>query len=1029
MKYASILSNTRLMVLVIAFLIVSGLSAFNTLPRAEDPIISNRNATITTVFPGASAIRVESLVTEVIENKLRQVNEINLITSTSRLGIAVIGVELQDEITDPEPIWSKIRDKLSDVERELPRDALSPELDSDHTYAFTTILSLGWQGKGEADLLTLGRYGKELATRLRTLSGTEFVDQYGLPDEEIVVNFDINDTATLGVSAQQLAAALEGADAKNSAGELVNSSTRFGLELSSSLDSIERVRKVPISIDENGHTVRVGDVANVQRAAKTPYDELALVDGKPGVIVGARMQSTLRVDKWTPAAMKLVDDFRLELPSDIKVNVLYSQQGYTEQRLVELGESLLIGFCLVLFVLLFTLGIRAAIIIALALPLTMLLTLSLMKYFAIPINQMSLTGFIVALGIMVDNAVVMVDTIQSYRLKGMQKLESAMVAIGHLWVPLLGSTLTTVFAFAPIFLMEGATGEFVGAIALTVSFSLVGSYVISHTVIAALSCAYLPSKQTSSSWYQTGISIPALSAWFAKSVALAIRHPFLAIGLALVLPLTGYWSMSQLTEQFFPASDRDMFEIQVYMPPQASIYATKATTEQIHQFILEDEAVEQVQWMIGASFPSFYYNLVAGQQKAPYFSQAMVKTTHFEQANRLIPELQTQLDKRFPQAQILVRKLEQGPPFNAPIELRVYGHNLDTLKTIGEDVRLILSRIPSVTHTRESLSSGIPQFNVDVDEEAIQMNGMNLNQFAGLLQSTLVGRESGSIIEGTESIPVRVRVRDEERESYDDLNNLRFPSPASNSAGSSVGVSVLNLSTLELSPSNGGITRRNGVRVNTIEGYIDAGVLPQTVLDQFKTELENYAFPAGYRVEFGGEAAERDESVAKLIGNISVVVVLMILVIVLSFKSFRLSGIIFAVAGLAAGLGILSVWVFDYPFGFTVIIAMLGVIGLAINAAIVILAELRASEKASEGDQEAVLEAVMSCTRHITSTTITTIGGFMPLILAGGGFWPPFAVAIAGGTALTTILSFYFVPPMFMLVTKMPVRIASVSNS
>ncbi|MFA0438437.1 acriflavin resistance protein [Vibrio sp. 10N.286.49.C2] len=1028
MKYASLLSNTRLMVLVITFLIVSGLSAFNTLPRAEDPIISNRNATITAVFPGASAIRVESLVTEVIENKLRQVNEINLITSTSRLGIAVIGVELQDEITDPEPIWSKIRDKLSDVERELPSDALSPELDSDHTYAFTTILSLGWQGEGEADLLKLGRYGKELATRLRTLPGTEFVDQYGLPNEEIVVNFDINDTATLGLSAQQIAAALEGADAKNSAGELINSSTRFGLELSSNLDSIERVRNVPISIDKNGHTIRVGDVASVQRGAKAPYDELALVDGNPGVIVGARMQSTLRVDKWTPAAMKLVDDFRLELPSNIKLNVLYSQQGYTEQRLLELGESLLIGFCLVLFVLLFTLGIRAAIIIALALPLTMLLTLSLMKYFAIPINQMSLTGFIVALGIMVDNAVVMVDTIQSYRLKGMQKLESAMVAIQHLWVPLLGSTLTTVFAFAPIFLMPGATGEFVGAIALTVSFSLVGSYVISHTVIAALSCAYLPSKQSSSGWYQTGIRIPAMSVWFAKSVALAIRHPLLAIGLALVLPLTGYWSMSQLTEQFFPASDRDMFEIQVYMPPQASIYATKATTEQIHQFILEDAAVEQVQWLIGASFPSFYYNLVAAQQKAPYFSQAMVKTTDFEEANRLIPQLQSQLDERFPQAQILVRKLEQGPPFNAPIELRVYGHNLDTLKTIGEDVRLILSKIPSVTHTRESLSSGIPQFVVDVDEEAIQMNGMNLNQFSGLLQSTLVGRESGSIIEGTESIPVRVRVRDEERESYNDLNNLRFPVSASNSSGANVGVSVLDLSTLELSPSTGSITRRNGIRVNTIEGYIDADVLPQMVLDEFKEALENYSFPAGYRVEFGGEAAERDESVAKLVGNISVVVVLMILVVVLSFNSFRLSGIIFAVAGLAAGLGILSVWVFGYPFGFTVIIAMLGVIGLAINAAIVILAELRANKKASEGDQDAVLEAVMSCTRHITSTTITTIGGFMPLILAGGGFWPPFAVAIAGGTALTTILSFYFVPPMFMLVTKMPVRIAAVSN-
>jgi multidrug efflux pump subunit AcrB len=458
-----------------------------------------------------------------------------------------------------------------------------------------------------------------------------------------------------------------------------------------------------------------------------------------------------------------------------------------------------------------------------------------------------------------------------------------------------------------------------------------------------------------------------------------------------------------------------MFEVQVYLPPQASLYATKATTEDVDAIIRDYQGVERVDWLVGANFPSFYYNLQATQNNAPYFSQAMVKMKNFQQANALIPKLQARLNRELPGAQILVRKLEQGPPFRAPIELRVYGENLNTLKAIGEDIRLILANTPHVTHTRETLQPGTPKVWLKVDEDTAKLNGISLNQFANMLQATLVGRETGSVTEGSESIPIRVRVANEERENLSHLGNVRLPIA---SEVYTTGVNVSTLAELELTTSRGAITRRNGERVNTIEGYIQAGVLPQTVLNEFQQRLESYTLPSGYHIDFGGESAERDRSVALLISNISVVVVLMVLVVVMSFNSFRLSSIIFMVASLAGGLGLLSVWIFNYPFGFTVIIAMLGIMGLAINAAIVILAELRMDEKAASGDIEASVDAVMSCTRHITSTTITTVGGFMPLIIAGGGFWPPFAVAIAGGTVLTTLLSFYFVPVMYRLMVK-----------
>ncbi|MCG9638378.1 efflux RND transporter permease subunit [Vibrio sp. Isolate34] len=1021
MKIIETISNTRLLILMTALLMVSGISAFMTLPRAEDPVIINRYANITTSFPGASAERVETLVTEVIENKLRELSEVKLVSSTSRPSVSIVTLELNDTITEPEPVWSQARDKLSDIESILPAGAHSPDLDSDHTYAFTTIASLTWSGAGEPDRLTLGRYAKELAKRLRTLSGTEFVDEYGMPQEEIQISLRTADAAALGRSSANIAESLEGADAKNSAGELVSAYSRFGLEIESELDSIERIKQVPIATDSNGHIIRMEDIASVRRGEKTPQDQIAIIDGEPGVIVAARMHPDLRVDNWTSRANALIEKFQQELPSNIDVTVLFNQQGYTETRLDDLGKSLMIGFGLILIVLFVTLGVRAAILVAISLPLTSLLTLSIMKMTGVPINQMSVTGLIVALGIMVDNAVVMVDTIQAYRLKGQQRAEATMNALKHLWVPLLGSTLTTVLAFAPIILMPGASGEFVGGIAITVSFSLIGSYVISHTLIAGLATKLLPKqlsdvdKKGQHHWYMTGLRIPALTRWFSSSVRFGVTYPIITIALVLLVPFTGYWSMSQLTEQFFPPSDRDMFEIQVYMPPQASIYATKNTSEKIDDIIHRYPEVERIDWLVGANFPSFYYNLQARQNNAPYFSQAMVKTENFDQANALIPELQKVLDEEVPEAQILVRKLNQGPPFTAPVELRVYGENLDTLKAIGEDVRLILAGVPHVTHTRETLQPGTPKVWLKVDEDTAKLNGISLNQFAGMLQTTLTGRESGSVIEGSESVPIRVRVADDARENLAHLSNIRLPI---SSDVYSTGINVSTLAELELTTSRGAITRRNGQRVNTIEGYIEAGVLPQTVLNEFQKRLESYEMPSGYTIGFGGESAERDNSVNSLISNVAVVVVLMVLVVVMSFNSFRMSSIIFMVAGLAGGLGLLSVWIFGYPFGFTVIIAMLGIAGLAINAAIVILTELKLDEQASSGNVDAVVEAVMSCTRHISSTTITTVGGFMPLIIAGGGFWPPFAVAIVGGTVLTTLISFYFVPVVYHLMTK-----------
>lgn len=1017
----SFVDNGRVVALVIALLIVSGLGALSTLPRSEDPFITGRSATVLTPFPGASAERVEALVTEKLENKLRELEELKHITSASHSGLSSIRLDLEDQIQaqEAELVWSRARDLLEEAQVEMPAGALTSTLDEDRVHAYTILIALNWAGDSEPQMGVLGRYAEELESRLRSIPGTDLVSIYGEPEEEVLVEVDSHKLALLGLSAADVGAALGAADAKVAAGELHSASAGITVEVVGELDDLERVRRVPLRADSAGSVVRVGDLARVVRQEKLPADNLAIVHGERGVVVAARMVPNVRVDKWTADVERKLERFAATLPANIEKSIIFSQNGYTQQRLSDLAGNVALGFVLILTVLLFTLGWRPALIVAAALPLTAFFTLTCMQHYGLPIHQMSITGLIVALGIMVDNAIVMVDSVARERQRGATALQAVQRSVRHLWLPLLGSTLTTILAFLPIALMPGPAGEFVGGIALSVVFSLIGSYLISHTLIAGLAGRFVrPSAEQRQRWWRDGIRPGSLSRWFERSLIWAIHHPRRTLLMVSSVPLLGFSAASQLTEQFFPASDRDMFHVEVFLPEYAALDATLALSEQVGAVIEAQSGVESVHWFVGGNAPSFYYNLIASRDGAQYYAQAMITGEDFTVVNAMIPKLQRQLDDQFPQAQILVRKLEQGPPFNAPVEFRIYGPNLDRLRELGDELRRILAETSDVVHSRATLGSAVPKMWVSVREEDSNRSGLPLTALSQQLQNALDGVVQGSLLESTQELPVRIRLDRGERAEMADLASLDFVPPQA--AQGYAGIPLSALGELQMVPARAAIPRRDGERVNTIEGYIRDGVLPAKVVAAARENIERAGFsvPAGYQLELGGEGEQRDDAVGNLLVYVGVIVTLLVVVVVLSFNSFRMSAIIFAVAIQAAGLGLLSIFVFDYAFGFNVLIALLGLIGLAINAAIVILAELKSDANAVRGDEADVVSGVQRCARHISSTTITTLGGFLPLILSGGGFWPPFAVAIAGGTLLTTLLSFYFVPAAFLLFAR-----------
>ncbi|WP_422019532.1 efflux RND transporter permease subunit [Roseibium sp.] len=1009
----------RLVVLTLLVILAAGATALIGIGRQEDPTITNLFATVTTVYPGADPGRVEALVTEKIEEELREVEEIDIIESTSASSISIIQIELLDTLTEDviEQAWSEIRDKIGDATREFPQGVLEPEFSTDGAGAFASISALVPEHDSVSQAVML-RYAEVLSDTLRNVSGTKSVEIFGELEEEILVRIDPATLISLSLTVDQVASAIQNADAKVRAGRLRSPDREFLIEVSGEIAAIDRIRAIPVTTASNGLVTRVGDVATVTKGIRQPAEELAFSGGRPAILVAAKIADGLQVDTWMTRVRDRIAAFETDMPHSIQHQLVFDQSRYTIDRLTNVGVNIAIGMALVIGVLLVTMGLRSAVIVAMVLPVVTLASFATMSMIDLPLHQMSLTGLIVALGLLVDAGIVMTDEIGQALARGEERREAVRKAVRRLFAPLLASTATTALSFLPMVLLPGPAGDFVGAIAIAVIIMLVWSFLVAVTLTAAIAGWLLPATrlETKRRSFQPGklVSVP-----FRFSLQLAMRNPASSVAFAVVLPVIGFMSMPTLTAQFFPGVDRDQFHIEVELSDGTAIAETSEVVRAMDGFLSDQEGIEKVVWVAGKSAPAFYYNIVGNQDRAPAFAQALVTTSSPDTTADLVPRLQGELTARYPNARILVRDLVQGPPVDAPVELRLVGPSLDVLRERGDALRQLASGIEEVTVVRTTLESGAPQLKFSVDEDKARLVGLSLADVARQLEATLEGAVGGSLIEGTEELPVRVRIGDAARSDLSDIASLPLL-PAIGAAGTAGydGVPLSAITDIRLEPSEGEINRRNGERTNTVQAFVQYGVLPEEALKKLQSEMDlaGFAMPDGYRIETGGDSDARSDTLNNLIGSLGLIVPLSIAAIVLTFNSFRLSAVTLVVSGLSAGLSILALAIFQYPFGINAIIGVIGSIGVSINAAIIILTGLQQNSRAVDGDREAMVDVVMGSGRHIISTTLTTFGGFLPLILAGGGFWPPFAMSIAGGVLLSTVISFYFAPPMFALV-------------
>ena len=963
-------------------------------------------------YPGATPEQIEALVARPIEQELRTIAEIDVLESTSRQGIAVLSLELSDAVTNVTPVWSRVRDKLSDVAPSLPEGVQTPELLDDRGYAFSIVAALRWTLDTPPNPQLMERYAERLEDQLRQVAGTEYTHRFGVAGEQVEVMVDPLELNALGLSVGQLAGAIEASDGRRTAGEVVTQGHRLTVGLSGEFDALDRLREINVTTQQ-GQSVKLGEIAELRRGVQDPPSAVALLNGERAVFVGARMVPGQRIDAWVERAQAQLAAFDDELPIGLAVEEVFEQASYTNQRLSDVAISLLMGLVLVVAILFLTMGWRSALTVGLAIPATTLLTLALFKPLGMEIHQMSIIGIIVALGLMVDNAIVMTNALRERFLQGDSALAATRDALRHLAVPLLASTLTTILAFMPIVLMPGPAGEFVGPLAMAVMVALVSSYLISLLLVPALSPMLLAKVAAKPPVPRDNIMKRA----FRGTIRSTLRHPVAAMVITLCVPVGGIALMPTLDVAFFPLADRDQFHIEVRLPAASSIAKTEALAHEVESMVRELPGVVRVSSFIGESAPMMYYNVLTNEDNNPAFLHLIVDTVSLEATNQQVPGLQQSLDKRFPQAQSVVRKYEQGSPFKAPIELRVYGDDLEVLSSLGLELAGLMHQLPQVTHVRAGMQRDLPRLVLDVDHTALSDAGLTTQSLAEQVGAALSGQSAGMLLEDTQQLPVRVRYADGWRTDAEQLAALRLVSDQV-----SEGLPLAAVAESDLAPSWSVITRRNAERVQLVQGYLVADALPAVSMAQLDAKLQaalengELTLPAGYRIETGGEAAERDEAVGKLLASVALLVIAMVATVVLAFNSFRRAAIVFIAGAQAMGMGIVALLMSGHAFGFVIIVGIMGLVGVAINATIIIVAAFDDDPAARQGDMDAMLAVISGPTsRHIVSTTITTFAGLIPLMVAAGGLWPPFAQTVGFGLLLATLVSFFFTPALYRL--------------
>jgi multidrug efflux pump subunit AcrB len=1008
-----------------AVVFLLGVYSMVRMPRREDPKITIRTGIVAAMYPGATSQEVEDQVTRKIEEHLFHFEEVRRekTYSTTRNGMVVINVELNKSVTNADQFWSKLRLDLALLKaQELPAGVQGPMVDSDFGDTVAVLIAVHGGSYGYRELKD---YARTVEDGVRTLPMVSKIHRIGDQPEAIEVDSSNGQLSQYGVTPLQVMQALQGRNTIEYAGRVSDGNNKVPIQSGDRLHSEDDIRQMMVDVSRTtGQPVYIRDLANVHRTYKDP-DNYVRMNGEPAILLSVEMHEGNNIDDLGKDLTAKLAGIQAGFPPDVKLDLVANQPKMVHERVQDFMREFGIAIIAVILVTIILLPLRVALVAAIAIPTSIAMTFSTLPLFHVEIQQVSIAALIIVLGMVVDNAIVIVDNYIELLDHGVPIDEAAERSASEMAVPVLAATLAIIAAFAPMLYLSGTTGEFIRALPVTVALSLTISYLVAMFLTPMMSKWFIrtglqteshgssdkPEKLSLLDHMQKGYNV--LIGW-------AMQHKKRTLVGTVLAFVAGLGLLSMVPQHLFPMAEREQFVIDVWLPEGTRIETTDATTRRIESVLAHESLVKEYASYLGSSLPRFYYN-VNPQIPATNYAQILVNTNDVKKTPELVEQLRHRLRDVAPEATVMVKECQQGDSMEAPVEFRITGPDAATLESIGNNVQDVLRHTPGATYVNTDWHEEVLEAGVHVRDEVANRLGLSNQMISQELAAGFEGLPATTAWEGDRNLDVLLRLDPVQRDNFRSVKDMYVTSPVT---GTRVPVDAVATLNPEWQP--GRIVRRNGVRTLTVRAFPAHGQLASNILKQARKQVDVMPLPPGYKIAYGGESEIQEETFGEMKVVLAAAIMLIFLILLIQFRTLLDPLIIMAALPLAVPGAALGLILTHNTFGFTAFIGLISVGGLVVRNAIILVDYIHQRMKDGVPLDQAALEAGERRLRPIFLTSMAAAVGVVPMIISGSSMWSPMASVIAFGLVGSMVFTLVAIPVLFVVMQSRRIRNATI---